>query len=179
MSARRVRVVAASLVALLAACTGGDGAGGERFRPLAVGEPVPGYAARTLGGDSARVGPESGAPLTLVNVWATWCVPCRKEFPELERIQQAYADRGLRVLAVSIDRGDEDDDVRRFVEEMGATFEIGRDPEGRIQDRFQTIGVPETYLVSADGRLLWRRVGELPANDPGLAKAIEQASDER
>ncbi|HEY0969782.1 MAG TPA: TlpA disulfide reductase family protein, partial [Gemmatimonadales bacterium] len=151
-------------------------AGGARFRPLAVGDTVPAYAARTLAGDTARVGAGAEAPVTLVNVWATWCIPCQREFPELERLHRAHSGRGLRVLAVSVDRGG-DEDVRRFVGEQGATFTIARDPDGRVQERFQAIGIPESYLVGADGRLLWRRVGELPAHDPALAAAIDGALD--
>ncbi len=167
----------AALAATLVACDapGGDaGSGGARFRPLAVGDTVPAYAAPTLDGDTARVGAGADAPVTLVNVWATWCIPCQREFPELERLHRANAGRGLRVLAVSVDRGG-DEEVRRFVAGQGATFTIARDPGGTIQQRFQAIGIPESYLVGADGRLLWRRVGELPADDVALAAAIDQA----
>lgn len=166
--------VVAPCVVALGACRASDGeasAGGARFRPLAVGDTVPAYAAPTLAGDTARVGAGADAPVTLVNVWATWCVPCQREFPELERIHREHAERGLRVLAVSVDRGG-DDAVRRFVAGQGATFTIARDPNGTIQERFQSIGIPESYLVGADGRLLWRRVGELPDHDASLAAAI-------
>ena len=165
------RALAGAALLLLAAGCGGEGVA-ERFQPLAVGRPAPRYAARTLGGDSARVAP--GQPVTLVNVWATWCGPCKKEFPELQRLYETYGDRGLRILAVSVDRGG-DDAVTEFVASQGATFTIARDPEGRVQDIFQTIGVPETYLVGADGTLLWRRVGELHPNDTSLSAALERA----
>lgn len=165
-----------------AACRGNGGgdaadAGrGERFQPLAVGRPAPAYAVRTLDGDTVRVGPAGqgdGVP-TLLNVWATWCGPCKREFPELERIHRAHSASGLRIVAVSIDLG-EDAPVADFVREHGATFTIGRDLTGTVQDRYQSIGVPESYLVAADGTLLWRHVGELPANDPGLRAALERA----
>lgn len=158
-----------------------DGGGrGERFRPLSVGSPAPAYAVRTLAGDTVRVGTAAGegadgaAGPVLLNVWATWCGPCRREFPELERLHQAHAARGLRIVAVSIDR-DDDAAVEAFVQEYGATFTIGRDASGIVQQRFQTMGVPESFLISSDGRLLWRHVGELPPHDPELARALAEA----
>lgn len=160
--------------------SGDDIARGERFRPLSVGAVVPSYAVRTLQGDTVRVGPgSSDAPggasgPVLLNVWATWCGPCKREFPELERIHQAHSAAGLRIVAVSIDR-DDDDAVEAFAQEHGATFTIGRDPAGTVQERFRAMGVPESYLIAADGTLLWRHLGELQPNDPALAQALTEA----
>ena len=148
----------------------------ERFQPLATGQPAPAYAVRTLSGDTVHVGAAAlgAAGPTLLNVWATWCIPCQREFPELQRLHERYGARGLRVLAVSVDRGG-DDKVAAFVRDHGATFTIGHDPDAQVQERYQTMGVPESFLIAADGTLLWRRVGELPASDPTLAAAVEQA----
>ena len=144
----------------------------EAFRPIAVGEPVPEFTVRTLDGDSARIA--AGEPVTLLHVWATWCGPCQKEFPEIEAIQQEFGPRGLRIVAVSVDEGD-DDPVKAFVREKGATFGIGRDPEGSVRRLYQGIGVPESYLISADGRLLVRQFGAIPAGAEAMRAAIEKA----
>lgn len=159
-----------AVVVLVAGCRA---RGDQAFRPLAVGEPAPRYAVRTLAGDSARVG-VAGQPLTLVNVWATWCIPCREEFADLERLHGDYRARGLRVLAVSIDQGG-DADVRTFVAEKYATFLIGRDADGDIQRVFQTVGVPETFLIAGDGKLLWRKIGALRNGAPDARQAIDAA----
>lgn len=172
MSARWHLLCAAIVAIVASVATMGCGKMQERFQPLAIGDVVPAYAVRTMASDTARVG--ARGPVTLVNVWATWCIPCRPEFPELERISREYGPQGLRVLAVSIDQGN-DADVQRFVREHGASFTIGRDPESRIRDAYQTIGVPETYLVSKDGRLLWKHLGALPPNGAGVRAAIEKA----
>lgn len=171
MTRTTARSLACALVAAAVTATACDGAS-ERFQPLAVGAPVPVYAVRTLGGDSAHVGP--GEPLTLLNVWATWCGPCKEEFPDLERLHETYGPRGLRVLAVSVDDG-RDQTVEEFVREHGATFVIGRDGEGRVQRLFQTIGVPETFLIAPDGKLLWRHIGSLQRGAAGARTAIEHA----
>ena len=144
----------------------------ERFRPLAVGEPVPAYAVRTLAGDTARVG--TAQPVTLLHVWATWCGPCEKEFPEIERLHRDFGTRGLRVLAVSVDNGS-DAKVESFVREHGATFTIGRDESGTVRELYQSIGVPESYLISADGRLLWRHIGALAEGGAVARAQIERA----
>jgi thiol-disulfide isomerase/thioredoxin len=163
--------VAAAAVATITACTSGANSD-EAFRPIAVGEPVPDFTVRTLEGDSARIA--AGQPVTLLHVWATWCGPCQKEFPEIEAIQREFGPRGLRIVAVSVDEGD-DDPVKAFVREKGATFEIGRDPEGSVRRLYQGIGVPESYLISADGRLLVRQFGAIPEGAAAMRAAIEKA----
>jgi cytochrome c biogenesis protein CcmG, thiol:disulfide interchange protein DsbE len=147
--------LAGVLVALATACSAP--ARDAAFRPLRIGDPVPAYAVRTLAGDSMRVG--AGTPV-LLNVWATWCTSCREEMADLAALERAYASRGVRVLAVSVDAGD-GMRVRRFVEAEGLPFAVAHDPAGVVQRAFQAVGVPETYLVSGDGRLLWVQRGGL------------------
>ena len=171
MARRLATLVAIVASAGAAACTPNADAE-EKFRPIAVGEPVPEFTVRTLEGDSARIA--SGEPVTLLHVWATWCGPCEKEFPEIEALQKEFGPRGLRIVAVSVDEGD-DDPVRTFVKEKGATFEIGRDPEGSVRRLYQGIGVPESYLISADGRLLVRQFGAIPEGAQAMRAAIEKA----
>ena len=168
-----------------ASTTSAPPADGGAFRPLAVGETVPAYAAPVIGGaagDSVRIAGAGGsgaasaaaAPLTLVNVWATWCTSCREEFADLERLHRDYAARGVRVVAVSVDESG-DERVARFVRTEGATFTIAHDPEGRVQRLYQTVGVPESYLVSGDGRLLWRHGGALRGGAADAREAIDRA----
>lgn len=167
----RLAGLALLLTVFVAGC--GEGEMANRFAPLEVGSPVPELAVRTLAGDTARVGGGGEGPVTLLNVWATWCAPCEREFPELQRLQEAHGPEGLRILAISIDTG-EDQPVADFAAERGATFIIGRDPRGVVQERFMTIGVPETFLITADGRLAWRKLGELPEHDPALAAKLAE-----
>ncbi len=157
-----------ALLLAAGACSSSD----AKFRPLAAGEPVPAFTVRTLAGDSASVGP--GEQLTLLNLWATWCGPCQEEFPELEQLHRDYDGKGLRILAVSVDLGS-DDGVRAFIEEHGATFTIGRDGEGRMQRLYQTVGLPETFLIAPDGTLLWRHFGALRPGAEELRRRIDQA----
>lgn len=168
------RGVAVAVLVAAAACGGDRGraapAGGAAgpdtaaFKPLAVGDPAPDYAVARLApadapADTLRVGPP-GQPVTLVNVWATWCTSCREEMGDLEALHREFAPCGLRVLGVSVDNGAESR-VRRFVEREGLTFAVAHDPDGRVQDAFRVVGVPETYLVDRGGRVRWTRAGNV------------------
>lgn len=164
------RLVLASVALMLA--LGGCKSSDAKFRPLAAGEPVPAFTVRTLAGDSASVGPDQ--QLTLLNLWATWCGPCKEEFPELEQLHRDYEAKGLRILAVSVDMGN-DANVRDFVTDHGATFTIGREPQGRVQRLYQTVGLPETFLIAPDGTLLWRHFGALRPGAVELRRQIDQA----
>ena len=172
--AYRARIASALTCVTLAAAIGckPNADQDEAFRPIAVGQLVPELTVRTLEGDSARIA--AGEPVTLLHVWATWCGPCQKEFPEIEAIQREFGPRGLRIVAVSVDEGD-DDPVRAFAQDKGATFEIGRDPDGSIRRLYQGIGVPESYLISADGRLLVRQFGAIPEGAAAMRAEIEKA----
>ena len=153
----------------MAACSGP--ARDAAFRPLRVGDPAPAYAARTLAGDSVRVG--AGAPV-LLNVWATWCTSCREEMADLAALERAYAPRGVRVLAVSVDKGD-GTRVRRFVDAERLPFAVAHDPTGVVQRAFQAVGVPETYLISGDGRLLWVQRGGLHGAPAAVRATLDSA----
>ncbi|MFL5606841.1 MAG: TlpA family protein disulfide reductase [Gemmatimonadaceae bacterium] len=150
------RAIALAALVLAAACSSSSDRGAA-FRPLGVGDQAPAYAVRTMAGDSVRVG--AGRPV-LLNVWATWCTSCREEMQDLAAIDRAYAPHGLTVLAVSVDKGD-GTRVKRFADAEKLPFRIAHDPTGEIQRTFQAVGVPETYLISGDGRLLWVQRGGL------------------
>ncbi|MDB4899027.1 MAG: alkyl hydroperoxide reductase/Thiol specific antioxidant/Mal allergen [Gemmatimonadetes bacterium] len=150
------------VMALLAAC---GRATADIATPMAVGDPVRAYDAATLRGDTVRVG--GVEPLTLVNVWATWCTSCREEMADLEALHTEFAPRGLRVVAVSIDAG-APARVQRFVDRERLTFTVAHDPEARIQKVYGVVGVPSSYLVGTDGRLLWQQVGGIH----GAVKAV-------
>lgn len=98
----------------------------------------------------------AGEPL-LLNVWATWCDPCREEMPSFERLQQDYRTKGLRVVAISIDDADQGALIREFVAENALTFDILHDPKSEIMKLYQVRGVPQTFLVSRAGHIMATR----------------------
>lgn len=152
-------------LSVFAAC-GGDGVGGG-LRPLSEGDAAPAYAAVTMAGDSFSVAGVDGP--VLVNVWATWCVPCREEMPALQLLHEELGPQGLTVVAVSIDGAGGAADIRRFLDDYGITFPIVHDAAERVTRVFRTTGVPETFLI-VDGRVAKRWRG--PVTKEGAAAAV-------
>lgn len=139
--------------------------------PGAVGTAAPAYGAATMTGDSLDLASMKGQ-VVLLNVWATWCIPCRREVPELQALHQELGGRGLRVWGVSIDGGDADADVTGFIEDFKMTYTVLRDPAERVLSVFRIQGVPASYLIDRDGVVRWRTIGPFQADDPQLQEAL-------
>lgn len=164
---RMMKVLSAAVV-LLAAC--GDAAPGT----VAVGKPAPPYVAQALDGDRTSLADLQGRPV-LLNVWATWCGPCKQEIPALEALHREYGAKGLRVVGVSIDQASEQQAIREFIQEYGVSFDVWLDPSGDVTSQFSMIGVPNTFLIGPDGTLLWKKVGPVHATDAELRGLIEKS----
>lgn len=162
-------VLPALALALAAAC-----GGPADYRPIATGDRAPAYAATTLAGDTVSLEGLRGQAV-LLNIWATWCPPCREEMPELQALEEEYGPRGLRVVGVSIDGRGAEDAVRHFLEDYGIGFTILHDPDERVARAFRTAGVPETFLIGRDGRIAGRWIGMLKPDDPSIRERIEKA----
>jgi peroxiredoxin len=156
-------------IALAAACS-------DEQRPATavVGEPAPAYAAPTMAGDTLSLADLRG-DVVVLNIWATWCPPCREEMPGLEALQQRYAAEGLHVIGVSIDGRNAAGEVRSFLESNGITFTILHDADERVTRVFRTMGVPETYLIDREGRLVRRWIGKIDAESETIRSAVREA----
>ena len=148
----------------------------ERAMPARVdiGLPAPAYASQTLAGDSISLA-SLRDKVVLLNVWATWCHPCRTEIPELRAIQDRYKERGLELVGVSVDAEGNDDGIRAFMKEFDMQYPVWRDPGEQVSTQFLVIGVPATFLIDRKGILRWRKTGPIAPNDTSLANAIERA----
>lgn len=164
--------------ALTAACAPGAEQGSESGRSPApsgqIGASAPQLEAKTLDGQPVSLASLNGSPV-LLNVWATWCHPCRTEIPVLEALHREYDPKGVEVIGVSIDDAGAGPDIRRFAEEFGVTYAIWHDPDQRVMPSFNVIGVPTTFLIGRGGKVLWRKTGEVKAGDPALAAALDSA----
>ena len=140
--------------------------------PGTVGEPAPAYGAVTMRGDSLDLATMKGQ-VVLLNVWATWCIPCRREVPELQALHQELETKGLRVWGVSIDGAESHSDVAGFMDDFKMTYTVLRDPGERVLSVFRIQGVPASYLIDREGVVRWKTIGPFKASDPELQAAIE------
>ena len=133
--------------------------GAELF-PLKIGSKAPDFRAVPLAAGSEPKGIDDyEGEVVLLNIWATWCGPCRKEMPSMQRLEEQLGPKGLRIVAVSVDVAGMEDAIKTFSEEYGLSFEILHDAPGVIQRDYQTTGVPETFIIGRDGRIRRRVIG--------------------
>ena len=134
----------------------------------------PDFSATTLDGEEVALADLRG-DVVLLNTWATWCTPCKEEMPWLQTLSERYGDQGLHVVGVSIDRAGQDEAVRSFANDLGASFPIWRDSSNRFSRAFETTGVPETLLLGRDGQVLYRWKGALVEENSADLALIEDA----
>jgi cytochrome c biogenesis protein CcmG/thiol:disulfide interchange protein DsbE len=112
-----------------------------------VGAPAPEFRLRSLDGTTITSGDLKGSPV-VVNFWASWCVSCREEAADLERMWKAYGPRGIRFIGVTYDDGIEE--AKAFVEQHPTTYPSLHDPDRRLATGFGVRGVPETFFIDQD-----------------------------
>ena len=174
---RHARLLAVLALPLLAAaCTSDVPAtdGAATSDKVEIGAPAPGYRTVSLDGDTVSLAAHRGK-VVLLNVWATWCHPCRDEIPELQAIHVKYQPRGLELIGVSVDSDGSDDAIRSFMTDFRMTYPVWRDPDERVSSQFLVVGVPATFLIDRQGILRWRKTGPIQPNDASLTAAIEAA----
>ncbi len=174
-----------------------------RIQPVVSGFPAPDFA----------VADDAGAPVTLesyrgkvllLNIWATWCGPCREEMPSMQRLYDSFPRDRFEIAAISIDApfgtrdaaGNPGGDPLAFADALGLTFPILLNPSGDIQRTYQTTGVPESFLISPGGIIykkvagathwdsqtnieLVRRLIEAGDSEAGNSEAADRGSEQR
>jgi peroxiredoxin len=166
MADRRGLKVAGVVVALGVAALVGIVGLRQRSASLA-----PDFVVPDLAGQAVRLSALRGK-VVLLNLWATWCAPCREEMPSMERLYQRLRGRDFQLLAVSQDE-DGAAAVKPFVAEMRLTFPILLDPDHQVGDRYEVWGYPETFLIDRAGRIVERVIGPRDWTAPESLAAIE------
>lgn len=157
--------------------------GGAGYQALRIGDQAPDFSAMTLAGlptanapanapaDTATGGTRAGGvavrksladyrgEVVLLNIWATWCTPCRAEMPSIQRLEERLGPKGLKIVAVSVDAPGMEERIVDFGREFGLSFELLYDAPGVIQRDYQSTGVPETFVIGRDGRVRRRIMG--------------------
>lgn len=116
--------------------------------PLA-GHPAPDFELKTLAGETIRLSDYQGRPV-IVNFWATWCPPCRAEFPDFQKISVEQGDKVV-IIGVNHTAGDSPQLVPGFVEEFGITFPIVLDESGDTVKTYRVVGLPTTIFIDRNG----------------------------
>ena len=127
---------------------------GDELFPLAVGSDAPAFEAATLGAaPKTRTLADYRGKVLLLNVWATWCEPCRVEMPSIARLHSEFGPQGLAVVAISIDEPGMGEAIRAYAKEMGLTFEILHGARESVQKAFQVTGYPVTFVIGPEGTI--------------------------
>jgi len=139
----------------------------------AVGSLMPPYSTLWLSGKPFDIAAEKGN-VVLLNLWATWCGPCRAEVPVLKELHGKYAAQHFKVIGVSLDDTGVDV-VKEFVTQEKINYPIAIDPDQKLPVVLQTTELPTSVLIDRRGRIVWRDKGAVDPKDPKLTKALDQA----
>jgi DsbE subfamily thiol:disulfide oxidoreductase len=120
------------------------------------GQMAPDFTLTLLDGSRLALADLQGQ-VVLVNFWATWCEPCEDELPDLQRLWEAYRDEG--VMVVGIAEQPESAEVEEMTSRLGVTYPLGLDPENLVAFEYGITGVPETFLVDAEGHVTYFHIG--------------------
>lgn len=156
------------LALLVSTCVPGD------LRPPQAGDPAPEFQALSLDGERMVALADYRGQTILVNLWATWCAPCRFETPYLQSVYEENKDRGLMIVGVTVDSPSSLDSVKRFLEDNGVTYDILLDPDMVSTDVFVPIGLPASFLIDREGVVRYTRLGPIAEGDADFLEALER-----
>lgn len=142
---------------------------------VAIGSPAPDFQAAVIGEPERVKGiADYRGEVVLLNLWATWCVPCVTEMPSIQRLYDKHAQQGFRVVGIAVDDPPFADRVAQFVRERNLTFEILHEGSGKVEQDYRARGIPATYIIGRDGRIRVIRQGAADWDTPGNSALITQ-----
>ena len=150
--------------------------GGQPFARAAKPKAIPGIQFQD-GAGRARSLADFRGKLVVLNIWATWCAPCREEMPALDRLQAKLGGRDFEVVALSIDQQGPQA-VRKFLAEVGVkALELYIDPSAQAGFKLATVGLPTTLLVDREGREIGRHVGPAKWDAPEIVEGLRRMAE--
>ncbi len=162
MTLRQQWLAVAGIVAILGVglFIGSRLVGTESYQ-VRVGTEAPGFSAEDVSkiDGSVKTLADYRGKVVLLNIWATWCEPCRREMPSMQAAHIALADRGLAVVAVSVDGPNMEDAIRKFVKDFELTFDVLYDRTEVFRSLYRYTGVPETYVIDRGGTVRRKWIG--------------------
>jgi len=142
----------------------------QSLQPLARPAPAPSLHLRDLRGEFHHL-PDLRGRVVIVNFWASWCTPCRKELPSMNQARAQLAADEVEMLAVNV--GEEAEAVEEFLQDFPIDFPVLLDTRGGMSQRWQVRGLPTTFVVNGRGEVVYRVVGEKQWDDAALLRQIE------
>jgi peroxiredoxin len=130
------------------------------------GAMAPDFLLEDLGGGELRLSDLRGRPL-IINFWATWCAPCRKEMPQFVEAYDKYKGEGLEIVAVNLQEGKSI--ASKFADDYGMDFTVAVDRDGEVGDQYHLLGLPTTYFVGRDGVIRSVFTGPFEAEERGTS----------
>lgn len=145
----------------------------ETAQPAVEGRPAPDFTVRDLTGKETRLSDLKGN-VVLVNLWATWCPPCREEAPSIADLNRLMAGKPFRLLAISIDQGGKEA-VDAFFKQARISLPAYLDSDGAIARMYGITGVPETFVIDKKGVIIKKVIGPIEWNAPEVVKFLDDA----
>ena len=158
----------------------------QREQPVAAGFRAPDFAVTGEQGETVTLA-DFADKVVLLNVWATWCGPCREEMPSMQRLYDRFPRDDFEIAAISIDalpdrtdaQGNPGGDPIAFARELGLTFPVLLDPYGEIQRTYRTAAVPESFLIGRDGVVYKKVAGATEWDSPTNVELVRRLIDGR
>ena len=172
MSPRLARPL--SLTILLAAwlavpVTGVLAQGDQTLTAIPDRPPAPDFALQDPEGRTQRRTDYRGKPVIL-NFWATWCPPCREEMPSMQRAYEALKADGIAVVAINV--GEDVETIDQYMEDEPVDFPLPMDTDAKVTQRYPMKGLPTSFVIDPQGRLVYRATGALAWDDPKLLDLV-------
>jgi peroxiredoxin len=132
---------------------------------------APDFTLESRSGENIKLS-ELRGQVVMVNFWASWCGPCRKEMPKLDELQDEYADYGFTILGVNVD--EDRAKAKKLLEHVPVDFTILWDPESRVSELYEVDAMPSTLLIDQDGQLRYRHRGYKPGYVDQYEKQVKK-----
>ncbi len=144
--------------------------------PAPASKPAPDFLLPDLNGQVVRLSQLKGK-VVMLNVWTTWCPPCRKEMPTMETLYRRLKNADFLMLAVSQDV-DGQNTVVPYLQEGGFTFPVLLDVHGEVGEKYGVTGYPETFIIDRQGNLVYHHIGYNDWSQPAVETALRQLADQ-
>lgn len=134
---------------------------GQVAEGIEVGNRAPDFALQTLDGEKIALSDFRGKRVIL-NIWATWCPPCRAEMPDMQKFYEQYKNERVEIVAVNLTRSErQPEHVARFIQEYGITFTVVLDEKGEVSRQYEAQAIPTSYLIDSRGIIRKKMIGPM------------------